>query len=229
MLERLIGTYRPHNALEIVCAYGLSSLYIGGAMREMPSPSLTIIDPEQTTSWRGIGTANLRRAGIGFACMIEKPSHVALPELLASGQRFDLIFVDGWHTVDQVMLDIFYSNLLLRSDGILVLHDNSMPPVAKCIRYLANYPAYRLIGATQDPAALQSRLHKRVFERLVRPLVTLLPDAYRRQVFRDEWLRPDWLNLDAACMVAFRKIGSDHRPSQLVPGFLMRTYIKSER
>jgi predicted O-methyltransferase YrrM len=215
LLERLIGAYRPRSALEIGCAYGLSSLYIGGAIAEIPYPSLTIIDPEQTTSWHGIGAANLRRAGIGFACLVEKPSHVALPELLASGRRFDLIFVDGWHTVEAVMLDIFYSNLLLRLDGILVLDDNCIPPVAKCIRYLGNYPAYRVVGITP----WQRSLRRRVFERVLPALVTLLPDAYRRQLFRDEWLRPDWMKLNAARMVAFQKIGSDDRPWDWYPPF----------
>jgi predicted O-methyltransferase YrrM len=219
MLERLIRTYRPNNALEIGCAYGLSSLYIGGAMADVPCPSLTIIDPEQTTSWRGIGAANLQRAGIAFARLVEKPSHVALPELLASGQRFEFIFVDGWHTVDQVMLDIFYSNLLLRRDGILVLDDNSVPPVAKSIRYLANYPAYRVVGSTPNPYALRPTLHKRVFEWIMRPLVALLPDAYRGLVFRDEWLRPDWMNLNAARMVAFQRIAADDRSWNWYPRF----------
>jgi hypothetical protein len=87
--------------------------------RHRSEPSHTIIDPEEMTVWHGVGVAQLKRAGIGFFELITEPSELALPALLRQQPAsFDLIFIDGWHTfdqvmLDQVMLDMYYANLLV--------------------------------------------------------------------------------------------------------------------
>jgi len=44
-----------------------------------------------------------------------------------SVKQFDFIFIDGWHSINQVLLDWEYTNLL-SDDGIVGFHDTSCHP-----------------------------------------------------------------------------------------------------
>lgn len=47
----------------------------------------------------------------------------AAPELIAAGEQFDLIFIDGDHTEDAVQTDIRFARELLAPGGLLAFHD----------------------------------------------------------------------------------------------------------
>jgi predicted O-methyltransferase YrrM len=129
--------------LEVGCAFGLSSLHICEALRNRPGASHLMIDPKQIDVWHGVGITHLERAGIDFFDIIYEPSELALPDLLHSQPgSFDLIFIDGWHTFDQTMLDMFYSNRLVRVGGYIIIDDCEWESVAAAVSYYMNYPAY---------------------------------------------------------------------------------------
>ena len=97
--------------LEIGCAYGLSSLHIGSALSGRDGARHIIIDPFQYPQWHGIGMANLQRAGFDFCELVEEPSELALPAIARTESgTFDLVLIDGWHTFDHTLLDLFYAN-----------------------------------------------------------------------------------------------------------------------
>ena len=131
-------------SLEVGCAYGVSSLYICDALSAHQNPHHTIIDPNQSTEWRGIGKLNLRKAGFDFFSLIEKPSEIALPELLVNGKKFQFILIDGWHTFDQTLLDFFYADRLLEDGGFVAIDDANFPGIRKMISYASKYPNYRI-------------------------------------------------------------------------------------
>ena len=64
-----------------------------------------------------------------------------MPELLEDNEeKFDFIFIDGWHTFDYTLLDFFYADKLLRKGGIIIIDDAKHLGVAKCVRYIdTNY------------------------------------------------------------------------------------------
>src|SRR5258706_9401912 len=62
-LQGIIRTARPQVSLEVGCAYGISGLFICEALQEVNARKHIIIDPYQHSAWKGIGLANLRRAG----------------------------------------------------------------------------------------------------------------------------------------------------------------------
>ena len=196
-------------SIEIGCAYGVSSLFICGALARTGRGTHLIIDPYQSTQWHGIGVRNLTRAGLSGFTLIEKPSEIALPELLQGGSVFDFAFIDGWHTFDHVLVDFFYINRMLASGGILVFDDVDYPAVRRLVRYVSRYPSYRIVGSLPlqtDPAEM---VKKRAFLRMSR-LINVLP-ARLRVLFDDSVLRPDMsLNLNAS-MVALQKTGDDER------------------
>jgi predicted O-methyltransferase YrrM len=83
-----------------------------------------------------VGLQNVRKAGLDHKhTWIGLPDYLALPQLAQEGKRFDFIFIDGYHSFDYAMLDFFYSDLLLVSGGMVVLHDSgSLPCIAYAIR-----------------------------------------------------------------------------------------------
>lgn len=64
----------------------------------------------QDTQYHSIARANIERAGLArHFRVLREPSFLAMPRLLARGAKFDLVFVDGWHTFDFTLLDMFYA------------------------------------------------------------------------------------------------------------------------
>jgi predicted O-methyltransferase YrrM len=127
---------RAERSLEIGMAFGLSSLFLCQAHRDKGSGVHTAIDPKEETTWKSIGLLNVERAGLGeFLEFHSGPSHEALPQLVASGKKFDLIFIDGMHLFDYAMVDFFFADLLLKEQGYLVLDDIWLPSIMKVLSF----------------------------------------------------------------------------------------------
>jgi predicted O-methyltransferase YrrM len=210
--ERIASVIRERGysrTLEIGCAYGLSSLYISKGLSQATHPSHTIIDAFQSGDWHGVGLANLARAGVTIHHLIEKPSEIALPQMVADGCEFDFIFIDGWHTFDHTLVDFFYSNRLLRVGGVVAIDDFWLAPVNRAVRYAAKYPHYRVLRAAEaSPPALR----RRVLDLTARIVRTVVPQGMRREVFNDTFLHSNaMLGLDMP-VIFLEKTAIDARP-----------------
>jgi predicted O-methyltransferase YrrM len=148
LLLSLISQHQFTRTLEIGCAFGVSSLYICEALSRRRCRYHTILDPGQYSDFHGIGIANLKRAGFDFFELIERPSEVALPALLAEGRKFEFALIDGWHTFDHTRLDLFYVNRLLEEGGIVAIDDLHLHGVRRAVRYMLNYPNYEVVAST---------------------------------------------------------------------------------
>jgi hypothetical protein len=96
--------------------------------------------------------------------LIEEMNFLALPSLIAAGAQYDFVFVDGWHSFDYTLVDLFYADLLLRDDGILAVHDTTAPPVYKAVRFLETHKPYERIS---PPLQVElPTLSRRVWRRL---------------------------------------------------------------
>src|SRR5690606_33904534 len=110
-----------------------------------------VMDPNQRSQWKGIGLQNAERAG--FAPLLEfheRASEFVLPQLLARGTVLDFAFIDGWHTFDQVMVEFYYINRMLRVGGIVAFDDADRDTVNRVIRYAMRYPAYEVVPRRSD-------------------------------------------------------------------------------
>lgn len=193
-LQWLVRETSAVRTLEIGLAFGVSALYVCDALPRVPEACHVAIDPAQrrptriSNGWRGIGLANLERAG--YADLVEfhdEPSHVVLPRLLEQERRFDLAFVDGWHTFDHALLDFFYADLLLPAGGVVAFDDAHYPSIRAVCRYVARNRAYTVCGTVEREPILE------------RTLV--------------EYAADEEIGLDpAASCIAFRKDGEDERP-----------------
>lgn len=104
-LAGLIQANEVQETIEIDCAYGVSSLFICDALAQKLQRHHTIVDPHQTTFYKGIGIHGLGMAGFNWFELIEELSEFALPSLLKQGEQFDFALIDGWHTFDHALLD----------------------------------------------------------------------------------------------------------------------------
>ncbi|MFN2494152.1 MAG: O-methyltransferase [Pyrinomonadaceae bacterium] len=148
-LQEFIRKLAAKRTLEIGMAMGCSTLAI---LEALPSEGRhTSVDPFQTAThaygYRGVGVTMVNRAGLsGQHRLIEEPNYLALPGLLKAGEKFDLIFIDGWHTFDFAFIDSFYADLLLREGGILIFDDWGFPCVYQVTKFLEQHKAYKKLG-----------------------------------------------------------------------------------
>jgi predicted O-methyltransferase YrrM len=164
MLSGLIRARKPKVSLEVGLAFGISALFICEALKDASSEPLHIvIDPAQNAPayWQGVGLANLERAGFGgFVEFIEKPSQIALPELVAAGRKVDFAFVDGEHTFDHVLVDFFFIDQLLNVGGVVVLDDAGWPSIRRVARFIAANRSYQVVdqvGGDEGPGSRLAR------------------------------------------------------------------------
>ena len=138
-ITKLIKKYNLKNCLEVGFANGISALYILSSSKKN---KLVSIDPFQKTQWNNNGIKLLTNSKlISRHKLIEKKSYEAMPELLKDNEnKFDFIFIDGWHTFDYTLVDFFYADKLLRKGGIIAVDDAKHQGVAKCLKYIdTNY------------------------------------------------------------------------------------------
>lgn len=126
--------------LEIGLAYGVSALYTLEAHRANAiGGHHTAIDPMQSAGWHNGGQAHIKRSGLeSYFTLFEKPDWEALPVLLQDEGKatVDFIYIDGPHKFDDVMLDLFYCNKLLRAGGILFFDDLHLPSVRRVCSFI---------------------------------------------------------------------------------------------
>jgi len=157
--------------LEIGCAYGISSLYLCEVMACRDMHCYHLIDAYQSRDWHGVGRRNLRMAcPLSDFVLHEELSELCLPRLLAQGECYDFVFVDGWHSFDHVMLEFFYINRMLAPGGIIVFDDVHLPALQKVLAHAATYPCYEVLP---PPAGLLTTLKARVRRAAGTPVIRL--------------------------------------------------------
>jgi predicted O-methyltransferase YrrM len=211
LLLSLISQHNFTRTLEIGCAFGVSSLYICEALSRQCSGHHTILDPGQYSEFHGVGIANLQRAGFDFFEFIEKPSEVALPALLAEGRKFQFALIDGWHTFDHTLLDLFYVNRLLEEGGIVAIDDLHLHGVRRAVRYMLNYPNYKLVASTEDFHPHQQAPVRRLVDGCMQGLGAIIPRRYLDEMFASTRLNPDSSLGIKGSMIALQKTGPDPR------------------
>lgn len=209
-LQKLITSNNFSRSIEIGCAYGISSLFISDVINKNKGTHL-IVDPNQSTDWKGIGFQNLKKSGLTNFRIIEKPSEVALPELYITNETFDFAFIDGWHTFDHTLIDFFYINKMLKPGGVVVIDDIGMIGLNKLARFIYKYPCYEYAGSVKV-ALSNKRVMFGALKFIIRLFAKCLPLKLRNEIFSDNLLKSNSsLGLNSS-MIAFKKTSKDERP-----------------
>lgn len=145
ILYRMIRETKATQTLEIGLAYGVSTLFMCQGIADNGGGHQVAIDPAEFTDWKSVGLINIRKAGFeDLLTFYEACSHDILPKLLAEGKKFDLVFIDGFHVFDAVLLDFYYADMLIECGIYIMIHDTWMPSVRKAVAFILRNKYYRM-------------------------------------------------------------------------------------
>lgn len=140
MIYDVMSEYKPKSSLEIGLCHGISSMAICDNLKESNGVN-HIIDPGLKVNRYGIN--NLERAGLKDNFIhYDDVSEVVLPQLLQGDLKVDFVFMDGWLTLDHLMLDFFYIDKILNIGGIVMFDNCEMSSVKEAFNYFSQYPSY---------------------------------------------------------------------------------------
>ncbi len=169
---------QPRQTLEIGLAFGASATLLLALHREAGHGGIChhAIDPFQRSGWGSCALKHLRHEGLaGRLRHHELPSCFALPQLAQAGERFGLVYVDGSHLFEDVMVDFYFASLLLEDGGLIAFDDSSCGHVRKVVRFIrANLgAAYEELSPYEVTAPRWPRLKQRVARLTGRQQLTL--------------------------------------------------------
>jgi len=161
-LFQLCRNNQLKTTLEIGLAYGFSTIYFLAALEETGGGHHTAVDPFQlreSSPWKGIGLQHARelKTAVQFS-FVPEMSFTALVDFAKQDRRFDLIFIDGGHTFDTVLLDFTLAAPLCPKSGYIVLDDTWMPSIRRVVAFIrANRPDFAVVDSTVDNIAVFRR------------------------------------------------------------------------
>ena len=156
-LYRLTVETKAERTLEVGMAYGFSTLFFLAAHRALGAGCHTAVDPFENTLWHGIGLTKVEHSGCGPSFRwLEQTSIRALPALRDAGEVFDLVYIDGDHRFDAVIMDFHLADPLCRIGGHIVLDDLWMPSIRCAARFIQqNLPYQRVEQPIQNILVLR--------------------------------------------------------------------------
>lgn len=116
-LDALVRQHGVREVLEIGHMHGVSTCYFAVA-----GAHVTTVDLEHSRCNMPAVEDTLKACGL-TATIVRKPSRVALAEWAIEGRCWDLIYVDGSHTLADVWCDVLLADKVLRPGGWLVMDD----------------------------------------------------------------------------------------------------------
>lgn len=153
----LLIAERVEKVVEIGLAYGSSALAIGEALASVGAeqPVHIIVDPLQATDWSNVGWQLVQSAGLdAIARLVQQPSSMALPRLIAEGFSADAAFVDGSHRFHEVFVDLYFLRKIVRPGGIIILDDHWWPSVRAVQRYYETNMGWQVLQGALDDVSI---------------------------------------------------------------------------
>ena len=194
-LQRLISENKFSNSIEIGFAYGMSALAITEEVVKNNGKHV-IIDKFENTGWKGVGLDLIDQAGYSKNIeFYEEFCYTILPKLLAEGRKFDFAYIDSTKQLDWLLVDFFFLDKLFVKNGIIVFDDVSFRGVRKLLRYISQFPDYKVYDTHPGKK-------KGYFGRKILSILNVLPKNIILTDFR--------LGINSHC-VALQKINEDSR------------------
>ena len=136
-LYYLVKHLRPRNVLEVGTHVGASTVHLAAALatlraatpaerHELTTVDIVDVNDPATKPWIALGSAHSPAAMIdrlGYTNYVHFRTQSSLDYLAACDQRFDLIFLDGFHTATHVLREIPAALAKLAPGGYVLLHD----------------------------------------------------------------------------------------------------------
>jgi len=201
-LQDIIKKNKFKNSIEIGFAYGMSTLAITEEIVNNGGQHL-VIDKFQNTGWGGNGIDLIKQAGYSEKVeFFEEFCYIILPSLLEKGRKFDFAYIDSTKQLDWLLVDFFYLDKILDVNGIIVFDDVIFPGIRKLLRYLSQFPNYKVYS--QFPINYEQSKSRKLAK-----LLKLLP--HPEKLLKEEILKTDFeLGINSHA-IALQKIDNDKR------------------
>lgn len=201
-LQGIIADNSFTRSVEIGFAYGVSALAITEAIVKNNGHH-TIIDKFEHTSWDGVGLDLLAQAGyLKDISFHEEYCYITLPKLLAQGKKFDFAYIDSTKQLDWLLVNFFYLDKLLAQGGVIVFDDVTFPGIRKLLRYIVQFPDYRIYGTHIKNKEVR-------LDRKMLSMLRMLPKS--KSYLKENLVLTDFeLGINAHC-VALQKLNEDSR------------------
>lgn len=137
----LIVSVKPNATLEIGMAFGYSTLFFLAATARNEIGHHTAIDPFQRSLWRGIGLAHaqslapVKNSNSAFRFIEGRSARVAT-DFARSKSTFEVIFIDGNHRFDDVLVDFTLYAPLCAIGGYIILDDMWMRSIQTVVNFV---------------------------------------------------------------------------------------------
>jgi predicted O-methyltransferase YrrM len=185
-LRDLLIIEAVETVVEVGLAYGRSALAIGEALVSVGArrPLHIIIDPLQATEWSNVGWQLLGSAGLDtIARLVQQPSSVALPQLVADGLTADAAFVDGSHRFHEVFVDLYFLRKIVRPGRIIVLDDHWWTSVRTAAHYFELNMGWEVVPGAFDGGTIDRQTRRTRLQALRLPNPAFEPAFERFQPF----------------------------------------------
>ncbi len=140
-LYDLCVSVKPKATLEIGMAYGYSTLYLLAAIARNQLGYHTAVDPLQRSLYQGIGLAHAQALASTKVSdfpfrLIEDRSDRTATDLVRSNSIFEIIFIDGSHRFDDVLVDFYLYAPLCAIGGYMIFDDIWMSSVRTVVAFV---------------------------------------------------------------------------------------------
>jgi len=160
MIHQLMRTHYTERSLEIGFAFGFSTIWMLDALRSRTDSLHIAIDPFETTWWGGVGLYQVERLEpeTRFNWKNDLSIH-ALSDLIRQTAKFDFIYIDGNHRFDDVIVDFYLSDQILKPGGLIVFDDVWMPSIQTAVSFILNNRGYGLVPQSVDTMTVIKKKH----------------------------------------------------------------------
>jgi predicted O-methyltransferase YrrM len=129
-LYEMCRSLKPAATLEIGMCYGFSTLFFLAAIAKNGTGRHTAVDPCERSHWYGIGLTHVRALGMEPSFRFaEDRSDRAATDLAREDAKFGLIFLDGSHRFDDVLVDFYLYAPLCEVGGRVIFDDMWMKSI----------------------------------------------------------------------------------------------------
>jgi predicted O-methyltransferase YrrM len=138
----LCVSVKPKATIEIGMAYGYSTLYILAAIAKNQFGHHTAIDPLQRSSyWQAIGLTHAQtlapiQGSEPTFQLIEDRSDRTATDLIRANSTFEIIFIDGGHRFDDVLVDFYLYAPLCTIGGHIIFDDIWMSSIQTVVAFV---------------------------------------------------------------------------------------------
>jgi predicted O-methyltransferase YrrM len=160
IINNLMRAHSVKRSLEIGLAYGFSTVWMLDALRSQLDSLHIAIDPFEKSYWQGIGLSQVKRLDLEqhFKWVKDYSIH-ALSDLIRNQAQFDFIYIDGNHRFDDIVVDFYLSDEVLRTGGLMALDDVWMQSVRTAANFIVNNRAYKLVPQPVENMIVLKKQH----------------------------------------------------------------------